>query len=147
MARKGSRKRWNKRGGDGDGPVAPGAGTEVMGAINGLRQSVTKNVTNALNTGENKLTGLHNTGTAFVDENMGLAKGFVGAQVDKIKAATVALKGDAAPAAPAAPTQGGRRRRRSTKRKTARRSRSKRTRTTKRKRVRFSMRRSSKRRH
>jgi hypothetical protein len=128
MARKGSRKRWNKRGGE--EPAVTKVGTDMF-------EGLGAKATGAIDAAESRLSGFHTMGTGFVDKNLGAAKGFLSAQANKITSAADALKGaPAAPAAPEAPEAAtGGRRRRSRKNK-------KRSRTTKRKRVRFSKKRS-----
>ncbi len=158
MARKGSRKRWNKRGGDG-AAVAEAQNAVKAGFLENLKskaENMKSTLSGSVDSAEEGLNKFQNTGKEFVGEKTQLFQGFIKNAREK---ASNAIAGNEA-------ARGGRRRR-STKRKTAKRSsskrsrtkrsrskrsrtkrsRTKRSRTTKRKRVRFSMRSRSKRRH
>ena len=152
MARKGSRKRLNKRGGDGDAPAAPApADPNFTGLLTAKINALQETGKGLLDEGKNTLIAQKEG----LNKELGdLKSGITTGVTDNVSKLKDLFGQSTAPA--------GGRRRRSTKRKTAKRSSSKRSsskrsrtkrssskrsRTTKRKRVRFSMRSRSKRRH
>ena len=129
MARKGSRKRLNKRGG-----TTPEATADVQAATSGVNVADIKGMFSNLGTNlgnkvssslgdvNSQLEGLHAKGEKTFQEKKGMFEEFITSKRD---AAAGFIKGEQPAPAPG-PTGG--RRRRSTKRKTARRSRNKRSR-------------------
>ena len=133
MARKGSRKRLNKRGGT-TPEATPEATADVQAATSGVNVADIKGMFSNLGTNlgnkvssslgdvNSQLEGLHAKGENLIEKQTGMVKEFITSNRD---AAAGFIKGEQPAPAPG-PTGG--RRRRSTKRKTARRSRSKRSR-------------------
>ncbi len=159
MARKGSRKRLNKRGGEGDAPVAPAEENMFSKFTGELKGKVADNIKLKVDELKENTANHAKALKEEADKMKGNITGITSGITEKM--AGIFSK-TAAPEPTATPPPAGGRRRRSTKRKTAKRSsskrssskrsRSKRSRTTKRKtnkrkRVRFSMRSRSKRRH